>query len=72
MTDALARIGTYLDNSHYLISGKRAGMLCKEYGGLPRHGYERKVLWEGIEYWISRTQHQNKQVWTARKVNVGA
>lgn len=60
---ALEQIGTYLDHDHYIISAKRAGMLCKDIGGVPRHGYEKRATYKGFAVWVTRTPHHGKQVW---------
>jgi hypothetical protein len=64
---SLARIGTYLDNGFWIVSGQRAGRLCKPYNGLPRHGYEKRITFEGADYWVARTVHQGKLHWTIRE-----
>jgi hypothetical protein len=67
-TAYLAKIagqGAYLDNGFYRISAKRAGMLCKPYG-VPRHGYERCIGHDGMLFWVARSVHQSKVVWTIR------
>ena len=55
---------TYLDNGHYTISTK----LAKEIGGgtLPDYGRERLVFWEGRHWWLARTIHQGKSLWSVR------
>lgn len=59
----------YLDHGYYVITANRAGRLCKAFNGLPRHGYERRIGIDGLDFWIARTRHQNETVWTVRPVN---
>ncbi len=63
--DYLKTIGCYLDNNFYIISAKRAGMLCKPFG-VPRHGYERLIEHNGLRFVVARTRHADKLVWTVR------
>jgi hypothetical protein len=60
----LETIGTYLDHGYYQISPKRAGMLCKPVGGLPKPGYEKRVEWKGYALWVTRTPVGGQQVWS--------
>lgn len=54
----------YLDNGFYILSGKKASKLCG--GKLPKHGYEKLIEHEGAHYWIARTRHNGKWVWSIR------
>jgi hypothetical protein len=65
----------YLDNNHYVISGKAAAYLCRtttyvhavcalNTGKLPRCGRERRVSYASFEFWLKRTVTQNKVVWS--------
>lgn len=58
----LDSIGHYLDNNHWQITARQAGLLCKPYG-LPRYGYARIVSVKGWRCEILRTITQGKQVW---------
>lgn len=66
----LDRIGAIkIDSGFYKISSKRAGILCRYYGGLPKDGYETLIEFEGYKWWISRTQDTwktQKEVWSIR------
>lgn len=63
----LRTIGTYLDSGYWVISAKRAGMLTKGVGGVPRPGYEKRVVIDGDAFWITRTVHQGKVLWSIRR-----
>jgi hypothetical protein len=71
MTSLLEKIAlTYLDNGFYKVS--RAAALLLAEGNLPRHGYERAVMYGGKLWWLARTPHQGKSVWSIRLVNRNA
>jgi len=46
--------GTLIDHGFHRITAQHATRLCEPYG-LPRAGYERAVVVEGIPCWIART-----------------
>lgn len=52
-----------LGYNQYRISGKMAGMITKPYGGLPRHGYERFVNYQGHKGVVRRGRHDGKAIW---------
>ena len=59
-TTTMHHSATYLDNSHYLISDKAAGALCRALNRkLPVHGYEVRVCLTVGELslfaWLNRT-----------------
>lgn len=57
----------YLDNGFYTISAAGAKKLSG--GRLPKHGHEKLVLHAGKHYWLARTPHQGKMVWSVRETN---
>jgi hypothetical protein len=59
----------YLDNGFYIISTQTAEILCRQYGGLPRWGYEKAIPIEGVMHWLSRTPHEGKIYHSIRLVH---
>lgn len=58
---------TYIDNNFWRISAQTATKLCKPWG-LPRHGYERVISFQGCQCMVTRTfvtdnTGTRKQVW---------
>jgi hypothetical protein len=59
-----------IDNNHFRISDKLAGQLAREnpcFGNtkLPKHGYERCVIYQGKKHWMFRTNYSSlKRGWT--------
>lgn len=54
----------YLDTGYYRIPTAVVKHLCD--GVLPRYGYEKRVTHAGYRFWIARTPHLGKQVWSVR------
>ena len=53
---------TYLDTGFYIVSLK----VLAKVKPLPKPGYEKLVLYRGRYWWLARTQHGNKSVWSMR------
>lgn len=68
--DFMCAIGMgYLSSGFYRVSRARALGLCKQYGNgraLPKHGMEQCIAREHIHYWIARTTHNGRIVWSIR------
>lgn len=56
---------TYIDNGFWQISERQARALNN--GKLPAHGREALIACEGQHYWLARTMHMSKQVWSIRE-----
>lgn len=54
----------YLSSGYWQIPTKVASRLCE--GKLPRHGYEKLIVYQGKRYWISRTVNDSKSVWSMK------
>lgn len=55
----------YLDNGFYTISEADARKVCG--GKLPRPGHEKLVPHEGKHWWVARTPHFGKMLWSIRE-----
>ena len=58
----------YLDHNYWRIPATVARTLSG--GRLPRHGKEKAALYQGKSYWIARTVHKGKQIWTMREAAI--
>ena len=54
----------YIDNGFYQISEKDARKLCD--GTLPRVGYEKLIAVDDHHFWVARTRHNERMVWSIR------
>jgi len=61
----------YLDNNHYIISGKAAHFIAHKYANrnVPKVGYKIKLQIGFYVFWLKRTVDQGKVVWTLHNVN---
>ena len=62
--DAVPDGFTYFDTGFYVISHTLATRIAN--GKLPEHGRERLVIWADRYWWLARTIHQSKSVWSMR------
>lgn len=57
---------TLLDNGRFIIAPRDARELAGD-GGLPVAGRELLVEHDGKSWWLARTIHGGRQVWTIRE-----
>lgn len=53
---------THISHGFYKVTPSHAKELAK--GELPEDGREKEVTFDGFVYWLCRTSHNNKLVWS--------